>query len=98
MQDTFCKLEQLKRPRFLLRTAKLGAAEYKRSQHLRRHFAGEATPSPSEALTRLMDLEAKVESQRQNAAATYSLIEHLDLLIAVLGEARLLRATQSETL
>ncbi len=95
MQDVLCKLEQIKRPRFLLRSAKLGAIEYTRNQHLRRLFACEKMPNHSEALTRLLDLEFKVDAQRQSDSTAYSMIEHIDLLIAMLGEARLLRATQS---
>ncbi|MCP4827208.1 MAG: hypothetical protein GY892_24295 [Shimia sp.] len=52
-------------------------------------------PSHSEALTWLFELEVKVDARRRTDSATYSLIEHMDLLIAMLGEARLLRATQS---
>ncbi|MBE1293469.1 MAG: hypothetical protein GJ677_13370 [Rhodobacteraceae bacterium] len=98
MQDVLFKLEQLKRPRLLLRSAKLGAIEYTRNQHLRRYFADKKMPSHCEALTRLLELEVKVDAQRKNDSAAYSLIDHIDLLIAVLGEARLLRATQSQCL
>lgn len=95
MQDILCKLEQIRRPRFLLRFARLGALEYTRNQHLKRHFTYDTMPSHSEALTWLFELEVKVDARRRTDSATYSLIEHMDLLIAMLGEARLLRATQS---
>lgn len=98
MQDVLCKLEQIKRPRLLLRSAKLGAIEYTRNQHLRRHFACRKIPSHYESLTRLLEREVKVDAQRKNDSAAYSVIDHIDLLIAVLGEARLLRATQSQCL
>jgi hypothetical protein len=52
-------------------------------------------PQYSEALSYLYELENTVDQQRRNGSAAYSIVKHVDLLIAMLGEAQLLRATQS---
>ncbi|SMP12584.1 DUF6477 family protein [Shimia sagamensis] len=95
MQDTLAKLEQLNRPRLLIRAAKAGATEYARDQDLRRHISHHSLPQYSEALSYLYELENTVDQQRRNGSAAYSIVKHVDLLIAMLGEAQLLRATQS---
>lgn len=42
-----------------------------------------------------MDIEAALESERQQSDAGYSLIRHIDVLIAIVGEARVLRAASA---
>ncbi|WP_294227067.1 DUF6477 family protein [uncultured Shimia sp.] len=95
MQDILAKLDRLNRPRLLVRAAKAGATEYARDQDLRRHISHRNLPQYSEALSYLYELENTVDQQRRNGSAAYSIVKHIDLLIAMLGEAQLLRATQS---
>ena len=38
MNDLLMKLDTLKRPRLLIRAARIGMAEYRRDVHLRRHL------------------------------------------------------------
>ena len=44
---------------------------------------------------RLIEIEGSLEEQRTSADASYSLIRHVDVLIAMVGAARVLRAALS---
>jgi hypothetical protein len=48
-------------------------------------------PPPAVALRRLIDEEAMAEMRRQTGDAGYSLTRHVDLLIALMAELRLVR-------
>ncbi|MBO9400819.1 DUF6477 family protein [Shimia sp. R9_3] len=94
MQDVLRRLSELRRPRLLIRAARAGCTEYVRDQHLRRSFGSGKHQRHSEALTRLIALESALNEARKTGAASYSLIEHVDLLIAMMGEAQLLQASR----
>lgn len=89
MLDT---LNQIHRPRLLIQAARIGAATYRRELHLRRLFSPGCVPRGLNALPRLMELEDEMNRQRKASDAAYSAADHVDLLIALMGEARLLRA------
>lgn len=95
MQDIHTLLANLNRPRLLMRAARIGAQDYRRAGHLPRILGYGQLPRHGETLMRLVDIEAQLEEQRKGADATYSLIRHVDVLIAIVGEARALRATHS---
>ncbi len=95
MQDIMSKLSALRRPRLLIRAAKIGAQDYCREQHLQRILGYGAIPGPGSALMRLMDLEREVDMSRRDNDAAYSLVQHLDLLIALMGEAQLFQASRA---
>ncbi|QFT59839.1 hypothetical protein FIU94_13480 [Sulfitobacter sp. THAF37] len=94
MQDILSMLNALHRPRLMMRTARIGAENYRRSSHLPRLLGYGALPGHGAALLRLMEIEAVLEDERQNADAGYSMLRHIDVLIALVGEARVLRATR----
>ncbi|WP_050929801.1 DUF6477 family protein [Aestuariivita boseongensis] len=94
MQDILGLIDRLTRPRLLIRAARLGAADYDRDRHLPRLLGYGQVPRAADALMRLLQDEAVVNSQRKSGDASYSLTRHLDLLIAMMGEARILRASQ----
>ncbi|MBR9842253.1 MAG: hypothetical protein GYB25_03775 [Rhodobacteraceae bacterium] len=97
MQDILSRLNALHRPRLLIRAARAGADEYNRTPHLARLLGyGLKAPRSGPALMRLMELESEVNAQRVSGDAAYSLVRHVDLLIAMLAEARLLRATRPD--
>lgn len=95
MQDIHSLLATLHRPRLLMRAARIGAAEYRRDGHLPRLLGYGVLPRHGEALMRLVDIEAELERQRSTADTSYSLVAHVDVLIAIVGEARALRAAQA---
>lgn len=85
--------ETLRRPSILLRAARHGMALYDRNRDLRRLTRMPRPPGPAAAVAVLRLQEAEAESRRQAGDAGYSLTRHVDLLIALLCELRLLRAT-----
>lgn len=95
MQDILTMLHALHRPRLMMRAARIGADEYRRSAHLPRLLGYGALPGPSNTLIQLMTIEGELEEQRTTEHASYSMIHHLDVLIALVAEARTLRAAQS---
>ncbi|MEQ9693343.1 DUF6477 family protein [Shimia sp. SDUM112013] len=99
MKDILNQLEDLHRPRLLIRAARHGADSYARERDLRRHVKA-TTPLPrsTEALYQLLEIEAGLDDQRRAGAADYNLIRHVDVLIAMVGEARILRATRRDRL
>ncbi|WP_101068749.1 DUF6477 family protein [Roseovarius salinarum] len=94
MKDVFSALAALRRPRLLIRAARIGALEYRRAVHLRRHLGCDALPGSGAAVVQLMEIEAEIEERRRTAAAGYSAARHIDVLIALMGEARLMQATR----
>lgn len=96
MQDILTILADLRRPRLLIRAARAGIYDYRRDLHLKRHIGVEILPNNGAALMRMIEIEAVFDQQRRHADAAYSLISHVDILIAMMGEARLLRAAQSQ--
>jgi len=94
MQDLMSMLNTLHRPRLLIRAARAGAQEYNRNRHLQRLLGYGALPRTAPALMRLMEIERGHNEKRTDDDAGYSLPRHLDVLIAIVAEAQLLRATQ----
>ncbi len=94
MQDVLTMVEGLKRPRLLVRAGRIGAEDYRRDTHLQRVLGFGRIPKSGAALVKLMELEATLNTQRRTADACYSLLVHIDVLIAIMGEAQLLRATR----
>ncbi|MEP3440196.1 MAG: DUF6477 family protein [Sulfitobacter sp.] len=92
MQDIHSLLAALHRPCLLMRAARIGAQDYRRDGHL---LGYGMLPSHADALMRLMDIEAEKERQRKMSDTCYSLVDHVDVLIGILGEARALRAQQT---
>ena len=84
------QLKALKRPAILIRAARFGVPEYSRQRDLRRLTRVAVPKSPRRSIPMLMDLERKVEHRRITGDANYSLARHVDLLIALMGEARAL--------
>lgn len=95
MQDLMTMISALRRPRLLARAAKHGAQDYDRDRHLQRILGYGSLPGSGAALMRLMDIEREVNAQRLAEDEGYSLVRHLDLLIALLGEAQLYKASRA---
>ncbi len=94
MQDLLTMLNALHRPRLMMRAARIGAQDYRRATHLPRLLGYGVLPGHGGALIKLIEMEALLEDQRTDGDASYSLIRHLDVLIAMVGEARVLKAAQ----
>ena len=91
MSDVLSLLKSLHRPRLLVRTARIGLPDYRRNRDLKKLIKSETPPSPATALFKLLEAEARAEECRISIGATYSALSHISLLIAIMGEAQLLR-------
>jgi hypothetical protein len=98
MQDVMSMLNALRRPQLLIRAARFGAQEYRRDKHLQRLLGYGALPRPAAAVLCLMEIERTLNEQRNNDDAGYVLSRHVDVLIAMMGEAQLLRSARSDIL
>ena len=89
MSDLCMMLANLRRPRLLMHAARFGLGDYRRDRDLRRLVRVSA--SPEETLPQLIEVEREIEDTRIAGDASYSVARHIDVLIALLAEARLLR-------
>lgn len=93
MLDIMTRLRSLQRPTLLARAARFGTDDYRRAVHLARILKTDPLPRPAAAVVALLDIEADLNARRLAKQARYSLAQHIDVLIALTGEARLLVAT-----
>lgn len=90
MSDFRQMLAEIRRPRLLIRAARFGMTEYNRDRDLKRLLCSDNPASPERAVSQLIAEEQKLEATRQAGDAGYSLTRHIEILIALLSELRLL--------
>ncbi len=95
MKDILGLLNDLRRPRLLIRAARIGVQDYRRDPHLHRLLGYGALPRSGAAIMKLMELETDLDNRRRSADAGYSVARHVELLVALMGEARILRESRS---
>ena len=81
----------LRRPGILVRSTQAGLEWYRRDSHLRRLLGPSRTPAIGAALPQLIEAEERLEAERRGCHLGYSAVRHVSLLIAILGEAQLMR-------
>ena len=84
------ELASLRRPGLLVDAASHGTARYDRRRDLRRMLRSAIPASPRAALEALLPIEAALETRRRTADKNYSLARHVDILVALMAEARAL--------
>ncbi|MEL7026201.1 MAG: DUF6477 family protein [Pseudomonadota bacterium] len=84
-------LANLRRPRLLISAARFGLVDYNRARDLKRLINSGHPPNPGVAVDKLIDQEANLEETRKTGSATYSIARHVEVLIALMAEAQLLR-------
>jgi len=89
------RLSSLRRPALILRAARIGVRDYRRERDLKRLLKAQSAPGPQEALSALLQQEEQVEAIRQEGDCSYSVAAHVELLIALLAEARLASALRA---
>ena len=83
-------LQALRRPRLLIRAARHGVTDYNRKRDLKRLIGVDTTAAPDQTVSALMDQEAEIEDRRKSGDHRYSPARHVEVLIALMAEARLL--------
>ncbi|MEM7490043.1 MAG: DUF6477 family protein [Pseudomonadota bacterium] len=84
-------LSTLRRPGLLVEAAAHGTHAYERRRDLRRMLRAAIPPTARAALEKLLPLEAALERRRQQGDSHYSFARHVDILSALLAEARSFR-------
>ncbi|MEL7212061.1 MAG: DUF6477 family protein [Pseudomonadota bacterium] len=95
MTDILARLECLRRPRLLMSAARFGMQDYRRTRDLARILQSERMIGPVEALTLLIDIEGMLEEQRVTDDGRYNLTQHVLVMIAIMGEARMVQAARA---
>lgn len=96
MTDAFTVLKALRRPRLLVRAARFGLVDYNRDRDLKKLMKTATTPCPATAIDELLQEEARLEDTRKSGDASYSIAQHVEVLIALMSEMRLLPQTPRE--
>lgn len=86
MSKLHSQIARLTRPRLLIRAARIGLADYRRTRMLRSLLTG--TRTAEEVVARLLEHEARAEAQRRASEAGYGVAHHVEILIALMAEAR----------
>lgn len=90
MTDLIARLASIHRPRLLIKAARLGVSDYNRTRDLKRLTHSSQMPNPVRAVTSLIAEEARLDDIRRSGDANYRVSRHVEVLIALLAEARLL--------
>lgn len=88
MSDFRALLSTLRRPRLLIRAAHCGMVDYHRERDLKRLL--KSSLSPEHVVGHLMEEEERLEATRRAGALGYSVARHIEVLIALMVEVRLL--------
>lgn len=91
MQDPLSRITVLKRPPLLVDAARHGVDAYDRAALLPR-LIGACPGGPARAVMALLEREAELEARRRSGSGDYRPARHVELIVALMGEARLIRA------
>jgi len=89
MTDPLSYLQTLCRPKLLVRAARIGLCDYNRDRSLRRILPGTPPPAPGHAFYVLLEREEALDAIRLDGSAAYSAARHVEVLAALIHEARL---------
>lgn len=92
MADCISVLSLLRRPRLLIRAARFALPEYDRRRDLRRILGAPPPEGVRATLAWLIEREAAAEARRQDGDPAYDVAGHVELLVALMAEARLAQA------
>ena len=92
MNDIMTQLRGLVRPSLLIRAARIGQADYRRKRDLGRLLRVSALPTPGAAVMALMEREAELDERRRTGGSGYAAAAHVEVLAALMAEARALQA------
>lgn len=92
MSELYTAVASLRRPPLLVRAARAGLADYDRDRDLKRVLRLAAAPGPARSVERLLEEEERIEDIRRQGDAGYCFVRHIEVLIALMAEARILVA------
>jgi len=98
MQDISSYINDLKRPKLLVNAARHGTDSYNRNIHLGRYIEIVPLPGPGAALMQLFEIEREMNAARREKRGSYAPSNHIDVLVAIMAEAQLWRATHQPRL
>ena len=91
LADPLSLLKSVRRPSLLVRAAHLVLHEYNRERSLRKLLPDAECKSAGETFDRLLAHEADMNQARREGGTAYSITRHIELLAALIVEARLVR-------
>lgn len=94
MTDLLTMLAGLKRPKTLIRAARIGMRDYRRESVLKRLLGFGHPTETTPLIFALMEIEAGMNEDRTANAAGYSPMRHVEVMIALMSEADILRAAR----
>lgn len=89
MLDFAAALAERRRPRLLVRAARLGLSDYRRERDLARLMGGRSRAPDAEVLPALLEAEQQMETRRRGGDLSYSIARHVEILAALMAEVRL---------
>ncbi len=89
MTDCMTMLKSLRRSRLLISAARLGVHDYRRERDLKRLIKTTRVPAPRRAIMHLLQIEIALEEARKLGEGRYNVVRHVDVMIALMGEAAL---------
>lgn len=92
MTDIMTLLRALRRPALLIRAARIGQEGYDRKRDLGRILRTARLPAPGAAAMALMEREAELDERRREGSAAYTFGAHVEVLAALMAEARAVAA------
>ena len=90
MSDLLQVFKALRRPKILVRAARIGVDLYRRDRDLKRVLKRSHLPKPGKGMAPLIALEQEMESTRKEGNTTYSIPRHVEVLVALMAEASFL--------
>ena len=81
-------LSSLRRPKLLIRAARAGMLEYRRSRDLKRITGVPANVQASRIVDTLLREENRMEEERRSGDAAYSIQKHISVMTALLAESQ----------
>ena len=98
MSDLLHAFKALRRPKILIRAAKIGGSLYRRDRDLKRVLKRSRLPAPGNGMAPLIAMEQELETTRLAGNATYSISRHVEVLAALIAEASLLPRPENPAL
>ncbi len=86
MTDIFKTVKSLNRPSLLIRAARIGLVNYNRKRDLGKIVRDGKVPAYGKALPTLISVENQMEGERLKGDTSYSIANHVLVLIALMAE------------